>query len=300
MLKNIFVQFWFISLLLVVSCENEPYGGVFITLDNSCLLAIQITAFAAEDFVLASDDNYNVFCQAYRDALESQIVLCGDEDGSLQLMIDELEFCEVENLCESAEVASETARIIFESAADETIQDLCNAYKDSLEYQIEVCGDDGTLQILVDELDNCEVEEVDVIGTWKLVSWNTDELRDIDNDGIATNNYLDDIDCYDNETILFNSDGTGTLFLRSFAEFTFTPTEDGEDFFILCTDIDIDQSFTWTETFNSVTLLFIDGTSMSLFKNGSLYIAIDDAFYATSTVDNSVITERITFIYLQL
>jgi hypothetical protein len=300
MMKKLRLRYWFMLLLLVINCDNEPYEGDFITIDNSCLLVKQATANAAEDFSTTTDDNYSLFCQIYRDALEDEIEICGDEDGSLQLLLDQLDICEVENFCEEAIAASEIARITFESAADETIDDLCSAYKNALEYQIQVCGDDGTLQNSIDDLDNCETEEVDIVGTWKLVSWNTDEVRDIDNDGVVTNNYLDDMDCYDNETILFNNDGTGTMFLRSTAEFTFTPTEDGEDFFVACTDLNIDHFFSWTETINSVILLFADGTSMNLFKNGGLYIAIDDAFYATSTVDDSVITERITFVYMKL
>tara|TARA_R100001369_G_scaffold91773_1_gene134154 strand:+ start:211 stop:1119 length:909 start_codon:yes stop_codon:yes gene_type:complete len=289
-------------LFLSFSCDNEPYEGEFLIEGNSsCDLAMESTSIALENFNSAIEDNFNLLCQIYKDALENQFEICGDADGALQVIIDDLGNCIADNLCEEAIAASEIARIIFESAADETIDDLCNAYKDALEYQIEVCDDDDdALQNLIDDLDNCETEEVDIAGNWKLVAWNTDQLRDIDNDGFVTNNYLDDIDCYNNETILFNSNGTGIMFLRSSAEFTYTPTVDGEDFFVVCTDIDIDRSFNWTETINSVTLLFADGSSMSLFKNGGLYIAIDDAFYATSTVDSSVITERITFIYIKL
>jgi hypothetical protein len=293
----------FVILLFGLGCQNEPYEGDFPTENNTCLSTMQATANAAQNFLTSTDDDYSLFCQIYRDALEDEIEICGDEDGSLQLLLETLGSCEVINLCEEAIAASETARIIYESAADQTIEDLCNAYKNALDFQIEVCGDDGTLQSIIEGLGDCLPEVVEIPGTWKLVSWNTDELRDLDNDGVVTNNYLDDINCYDNETILFNTDGTGTMFLRSLAEFTYAPnnsSDDGVDFFVVCNDISIDKPFTWTETINSVSLLFTDGTSMNLFKNGGLYIAIDDAFYAESTIDNSIITERITFVYNKL
>lgn len=300
MMKKIKVLHIVVVLLFGLGCQNEPYEGDLPEQEDPCLIAIQATATAAEDFSMATDDNYSLLCQIYRDALQDQIEVCGDEDGVLQLLVDGLGTCTVPvDLCEEAIAETQIARIIYESAADESVVDLCNIYKDALIYQIEVCGDDGTLQSIIDELGNCEIEVVDVVGTWKLVSWNTDELRDIDNDGVVTNNYLDDIDCFDNETILFNADGTGTMFFRSTAEFTFTPTADGEDFFTECMDISVDQDFTWIETINSVMLSFTDGTNLGLFKNGNLYTAIDDAFYAQSTVDDSVITERITFIYLK-
>ena len=298
MVKNIFVQCLYIVLVLFVACDNEPYEGDIIVVDNSCLLAAQATADAAVDFLNSSEDDYTFLCQVYRDALQDQIQICGDVDGSLQALIDSLGTCILEvDPCEEAIEATTTARIIFESTADDSFEQVCNIYREALINQIALCGDDGTLQSIIDDLGDCQIEEVDVVGNWLLIGWITDELRDLNNDGIITNNYLDDIDCYDNETLIFNADGTGTMFLRSEAEFTFTPTDDGEDFFTVCNDISVDKDFTWTETINSVMLAFTDGSSLGLFKNGNLYTAIDDAFYAESTIDDSVITERITFVY---
>jgi len=301
MVKKIFIIGLFATLFLAINCENEPYEGEIIVENSACLQAIEGTEIAAEDYLNTTSVNFTINCNAYKEALLNQIDVCGDEDGSLQLLADGLEDCNNnELLCLEAIEATEFARITYESAADETFEDQCLLYKEALLYQIEVCGDDGTLLAIIEELDTCEIEQVDVVGTWKLISWNTDELRDINNDGIVTNNYLDDIDCYDNETIQFNPDTTGIMFLRSTAIFTFTPTEDGEDFFTQCISIMENKSFTWTETINSVMLSFADGTSLSLFKNGNLYTAKDDGFYAQSTVDDSVIVERITFVYNKL
>jgi hypothetical protein len=301
MVRKILLLVVFATLFMAINCDNEPYEGEIITDDGLCQEAIETTEIAAQNFMGANSDNYVMLCLVYREALLNQIDICGDEDGSLQFLLEELANCDEElDPCEEAAAETELARIIYESAAGETIEALCNNYKEALQNQIALCGDDGTLQSTLDELGDCVPEVVDVVGTWKLVSWITDELRDLNNDGIVTNNYLDDIDCYDNETIDFNADGTGTMFLRSVAEFTFTPTTTGEDFFTNCTEIMEDKAFTWTETINSVTMFFTDGTSLSLFKNGNLYTAIDDAFYAESTVDDSVITERITFVYNKL
>jgi hypothetical protein len=298
MVKKIFVLCTFTILFMAVNCDNEPYEGEIIFEDTSCLEAIETTEIASENFLNASNDEYNEFCLAYKEALLNQIEVCGDDDGILQILADNLGDCQEEvDLCEEAIEATELARIVYESAADEAIEDSCNAYKDALLYQIEVCGDDGTLLSIIEGLGSCETEVVDVVGDWILVAWNTDEARDLDNDGIVTNNYLDDIDCYNNETILFSDNGTGTMFLRSIAEFTYTPTIDGENFFTDCTQINEDRNFTWTETINTVDLVFTDGSTLSLFRNGNLNVAVDDGFYAESTVDNSVIAERVIFVY---
>ncbi|GAB5564021.1 MAG: hypothetical protein Wins2KO_10840 [Winogradskyella sp.] len=298
--KKIKILRYSFTFLVLFGCQNEPYEGEIVTEDNSCIIATNATNIASNNFFNSTEEEYSLFCQVYRDALADQIEICGDEDGSLTLLLNNLGNCEIDDPCDEIETQTNLARIAFESAIASSYEVLCNAYKDALVFQIEECGDDGSLQIIIDELGECEPEnQIEIAGNWKLVSWNTDELRDLNNDGIVTNNYLDDIDCFDNETIIFNLDNTGTMFLRSEAVFSFTPTMDGEDFFTVCTDINVDKDFTWVETINSVILSFTDGTSLSLFKNSNLYTAIDDAFYAESTIDDAVITERITFVYVK-
>ncbi|BAO77129.1 hypothetical protein [Winogradskyella sp. PG-2] len=307
MMKKILVLCLFIALILLVNCGNEPYEGDLPTRDNPCELAIEATANAAEDFSAATEDQYNLLCSVYKDALQDQISLCGDPDGLLQNIIDELGDCVLENpLCDDAIAATEVARQNYLLASDSDTEALCNAYKDALEYQIEVCGDDGTLRAILDELGDCEPVFVETVGTWRLEAWLTDQARDIDNDGEVTNDYLEDIDCYTNETITFYSDGTGVLYLRSVADITYTPIDGSpneEDFFVTCNAISIDRPFNWVQIGNN-TLIFTmeDGSIVNYFRNSnSLFIAIDNAFSATSTVDGvSQINERITYVYVKL
>ena len=244
---------------------------------------------ALNNYNAATGNNYSVLCQVYSDALENQIEICGDENGLLQAIIDSLGNCTVNiDLCDDAIAATQFAQNSYNAATNENIDELCIAYRNALQYQIQVCGDDGELQTIVEELGNCETIFVETVGNWKLVSWVTDLFRDINNDGIATNEYLDEIDCYNNETITFNADGTGTFFLRSTAEITYTPVEGSAtdiDFFVTCTDINVDKTFTWIQNGNSISITMSDGTVVNHFRNGnSLYVAYDDGFFATSTV----------------
>lgn len=307
MMKKILVLCLCIALTLLVNCDNEPYEGELYTEPNPCELAIESTANAAEDFSSASDQDYTLLCQVYKDVLQDQISLCGDPDGILQNIIEDLDNCTLENpLCDEAIAATEVARQNYLLASDTDIESLCNAYKGAIEYQIEVCGDDGTLQTLLDELGDCEPVFVETLGTWRLEAWLTDQARDIDNDGEVTNDYLEEIDCYNNETITFFSDGSGILYLRSVADITYTPVEGSStdvDFFVDCNTINIERPFNWVQIGNN-TLVFTmqDGTIINYFRNSnSLFIAIDDAFSATSTVDGiSKINERITYVYVKL
>lgn len=307
MMKKKLVRCIYIALALLVNCDNEPYEGDIIIEDNSCELAMQAATNAAENFSEASDQDYNLLCRIYRDALVTQITFCGDEDGLLQSVIDNLGDCTAVNeLCIEAIAATEDAQENYEAATELNMEALCNAYKSAIQYQIEVCGDDGTLQALLDVLGDCEPVFVETVGTWKLVAWLTDQSRDIDNDGVVTNDYLEEIDCYANETITLNSDGTGVVYLRSIADITYTPIPDSpneEDFFVTCNDIMEDRPFIWIQTsLNTLVFTMADGTVVNYFRNAnSLFIAIDNAFSATSTVDGiSQINERITYVYVKL
>lgn len=302
MVKKIFMLCAFAILFMAANCDNEPYEGEIIFEDTACIEAIEITSMALGNFLNASEEDYYEFCLDYKEALLNQIEICGDEDGSLQLLSDELDDCYDDDLCAEAIAATEIAEANYNNyTEDDNYQQLCEAYKSALEYQQEVCGESAVLQSLILGLGDCQQEFVETPGDWILVSWITDNLRDIDNDGVVTNNYLDEIDCYTNETMTFNTDGTGAMFLRSYADITFTPNEGGEDFFIDCNTIIEDIAFTWYQEGNSVFITDNEGVTNQYFRNGnSLFVAIDDAFYAQSTVDDSFISERITFVYNKL
>ena len=292
--------------LFALGCHNEPYEGDLPSEDNSCLLAIQATAEAAANFAMASNDDFSLLCQIYRDALEDQIEVCGDEDGSIQLLIDELGACtSEEDLCEEAIAATEIARTDYESALASNFTTLCVIYRSALQNQIEVCGDPfGSLQLLINDLGGCQPVFEDTEGTWKLISWLNDQGIDIDNDGVVTFDYLEEIDCYENETITFNGDGTGIFFLRSVAEITYTPNgSGGEDFFITCNTISENIPFTWIQNGNNTVIItYSDGSTENYFRNAdSLFKVIEGGFTATNTLDQSeTITEPVTYVYEKL
>ncbi|RRO14576.1 hypothetical protein [Flavobacteriaceae bacterium 14752] len=79
-----------------LSCENENSNDN--NVDNpddniECQNAQQATVQAQQDFENASNSEYEDLCATYIDALNLQITECGDEDGSLQSIIDELGDC---------------------------------------------------------------------------------------------------------------------------------------------------------------------------------------------------------------
>jgi hypothetical protein len=160
MMKKIFGLCPFIISLLFVNCHNEPYEGDIIIENNSCALAIQTTNEAGNNYLLSTGDNSLLLCQIFRDALEDQIEICGDENGTLQSAINQLGDCSNGNdLCNTAITATELAQINYQSANNDNFETLCSEYKIALQNQINVCGDDDALQALIDELGNCEFHD---------------------------------------------------------------------------------------------------------------------------------------------
>lgn len=74
-----------------------PLLGGLVVIDNgsSCLQATQQVAIALSAFnnTDSSMPEYSDICNAYKDALNAQIVSCGDSSGALQALVDSLGDC---------------------------------------------------------------------------------------------------------------------------------------------------------------------------------------------------------------
>ncbi|MCA0131639.1 hypothetical protein [Winogradskyella alexanderae] len=295
MIKKIFALLSFLILFIAVTCDNEPYeGDIIIDTNDECLIVAELAEQALIDFTNADDEDFNLFCQVYRDALQEQIEVCGDENGDLQATIDSLGECIPENnttACELAIAATALALEDLEDAITPNYQVACISYREALQNQIEVCGDDGTLQGLINDLGNCEPVVFNVVGEWKLLGWQSDIPRDIDNDGIETNDYLMEIDCFENETASFNADGTGALYYRESMQVQVSsPTNNPNDldYSVECFEDVRTFDFTWTQEGDAITVtLDSDGSVLDFFRNGDLiFIAMRDFFVATSISSN--------------
>ena len=294
MIKKIFGRCSYIILLLTLNCDNEPYEGDIIAEDNSCALAIQATAEAGDNYLMATDENSMLLCIVLRDALEDQIEICGDETGELQELIDFLGTCTTifDDPCAMAQNLTEMALQEYINAPTIDYESMCLAYVEALENEISVCGDDGSLQALITELGDCQPFVFDVTGNWKLIAMNSNVGRDLDNDGEVTNNYFEEFNCYTNESIDFNADGTGTLYYRSYAVIEIASldgTPDNIQYSIECIEQSIDTQFTWVQIgLNSIVVtLNTEGTVLNFFRNADhIFLRRRGDFVATSLDSN--------------
>lgn len=229
-------------LLSAFTCENEPLEGEFPDPnETACITAAQNTASAASDFTNATADNFSELCNAYRTALQSQIVNCGDDSGTLQQVIDGLGNCTDDN------------------------------------------------------------EPTGIEGTWKLTAWNGTEPIDLNNDGTESINFLDEMDCYNNETLVFDSNNTGIGMSTSFAEFEIEieiGTTNSFDYTVTCIDEIENTNLTWSQSANTVTTTDAFGSNDWTLIGNTLSILIPDGFTVVNEDDITISTiQDLTFVY---
>lgn len=205
--------------------------------------------------------------------------------------------------CDEASQDTAAAVLAFVNATDANYTELCNAYKSALEAQIAACGDDsGSLQALIDSLGDCINDQpTELVGTWKLTDWNGEEPIDLNNDGTESVNFLDEIDCYNNETLVFNNDNTGVAMSTSYADFDIfleVGSTDTFDFSYDCVDEIENTDITWMQSGNIVSITDPFSTSDWTLNGNTLSITIPEGFTVINADDANVsVIQDLTFIY---
>ena len=214
------------------TCDNEPLEPSLLpqaeTSELDCLAATQAYITAVTNFGNwdGNEDTYAPLCTLYAASLQGLIDNCGDPSGSFQALLETLGDCSEPldpDTCESAIANSGIAEVNLNNAPADMYTQFCTGYVMALEEQIEICGDaDGSIQATIDGLGDCSqvVPNADIVGTWLLTAWNGDAI-DLNNDGVESTNFLNEMNCYTNETLVFNSNNTGAAMSTSYATFTF-------------------------------------------------------------------------------
>ena len=306
-LKKMFAALMVVTLFTAVKCENEPLDEDFFDdQNNNCVGSSQAAINAGLNFVEANSDNYSQLCTAYKTALEAEILACGDAEGTLQATLNTLGNCPViQDDCEAATVAASVVQIAFNGSTEENVSQLCKAYKLALQNKITVCGDDNSsIQTAINQLGNCTNGQIDftIPGTWLLTAWNIDGGLDLDNNGTATTNILEEMDCYNNETLVFNVNGTASIISTSFAEIVVeveTGTINSFDYTINCEEDNRTSSGTWSINQNIVTFSFDDfDEQIEMTRtDDELSYFLPEGFSAQSDDGSIEIMEDMTVVY---
>ncbi len=306
-MKKILALFCVFMLCSAFQCDDEPLEGEFLTEDEAACQEASFNAIqAALAFFEVSDENFTSICNSYKEVLEEQISACGDENGSLQAIIDDLGDCTLEpdvQACQNAIATMNDAEMAFNNSTDQNYTETCNALKEAIQSVIEACGTTTELEAQLEGLGNCilTTNPESIEGTWLLTAWIGEEPIDLDNDGNESTNFLDEMDCYNNETLVFNNDGTGASISTSFADieiFIEVGTTNSVDFNVSCIEEDETVNFTWVQSDNIISITDTFGTNDWELDGNTLSILIPDGFSVINADDASINTiQDLTFVY---
>lgn len=205
--------------------------------------------------------------------------------------------------CEIAINNSESAFAAFSNSNESNYTSLCNSYVNSLVALITECGDpDGSIQAEIDGLGDCTNEQTaSAEGTWLLTAWNGTEPIDLNNDGVESTNFLEELDCYNNETLVLNSDMSGTVMSTSYAdiEIFLDPINPGEfDFNVTCIEQIENIDVSWSQSGNIVSITDPIGTTEWTLNDDTLSITIPEGFILSDPGDPTIeVIQDLTFVY---
>lgn len=94
-MKKLNFIFCLVVLCFTFNCDSDSSDGD--DGPNDCNEATQLAATALEDFNDANELNFTELCNDYKTALENLQDECGDENGDIQTLIDNLGDCQNDN-----------------------------------------------------------------------------------------------------------------------------------------------------------------------------------------------------------
>jgi hypothetical protein len=165
---------------------------------------VQQTMIAYNNADLMESAVFEQLCNAYVNALYTQIEYCGDVNGTIQETIDQLTVNNCQLTCEQISDNTATAQSDYNNATLGNTIDMCTRYIQYLNEQIDTCGDpNGDLQAAIDSLD-CGDDDGDGVPNSIEDLNNNGDLTDDDTDGDLNADYLDEDD--DDDGILTNDE----------------------------------------------------------------------------------------------
>ncbi|WP_299126968.1 hypothetical protein [uncultured Winogradskyella sp.] len=143
--------------------------------------------------------------------------------------------------------------------------------------------------------------DASIEGTWLLTAWNSSIPLDLNNDGTASTNLLDEVNCLTNETIVFDANGGAVVNSTSFLDleiFVESGTTDSFEFEVNCEFEDETFALAYTRVDNPVILTEIgesegfvgtlNGNELNLDLEEEFEI-YDDEFEVAGTIDLNIV-----------
>tara|TARA_R110000850_G_scaffold277058_1_gene421944 strand:+ start:189182 stop:189739 length:558 start_codon:yes stop_codon:yes gene_type:complete len=143
---------------------------------------------------------------------------------------------------------------------------------------------------------------VAIEGTWKMTAFKSQNAYDLNGDGVISNDIMAQTNCYENETLVFNSNGTGANLSTSYADITLevvAGTTDEYEYSVACVTESTTTAFVWTQNGDTVTLTDSGVTFTGAQDGNKLTFAISNGFEIEVEEGDGVatVTETLTLEY---
>lgn len=192
----------------------------------------------------------------------------------------------------------------------------CDALRGTISSFIQTCGDEGgALQMLLDELgadcnittdggddDDDDDDSVNIVGrTYLLTSFTTTSALDLNEDGVATTDFLEETACFQNQTIFFNDEMNLTTMSTSFVNIIVDVDSDGNFTQVVeCIEEEEITEATYTRDGNMLTVEDM-GQITGTISGNQIVFTLPEGFIGeliNETGDGTFeLTEEIVFVY---
>ena len=158
------------------------------------------------------------------------------------------------------------------------------------------CGDDDT------------VDESNLIGTWKLTEFNTQQAYDINYNGTSSSNLLDeiyevnamsDLNCMTNELLTFNTNNTVLISNSTDFDFGVYIYDGQETFDIDCDEFSSSETITYSQNGNEVTIDIDDENTIVTVNGNQLSFVLSEYLYTYNEVTNEETYDDVTLVYIK-
>jgi hypothetical protein len=137
-------------------------------------------------------------------------------------------------------------------------------------------------------------------GLWKMTAWNVDVPQDLDLNGTASTNLLNEMDCYNNETVTFNSDFTGVSMTTSYADIELnlvSGTTNQFEYSITCVPNVSSTDLIWTLVGNTLATTTAGVINNFTLNGNELSFVIPEGFTVVSDDNSQTIIQDLTIVY---
>jgi hypothetical protein len=144
--------------------------------------------------------------------------------------------------------------------------------------------------------------KVAVEGTWKMTSFKSQNAYDINGNGTISNDIMGQTNCFQNETIIFNSNNTGAEVSRSYLDIDLelvagSTTE--YEYNVQCISENTTTAFNWIKSGNTVTVTQAGSVFAGTQNGNEITFTLPNAFVIEVQQGNGTafITQNVTVIY---